>query len=728
MKILLSALACEPGVGSELEVGFRTLLAAASRHEVWVITNSAAIPAIRAEIEKYPCAERVHLEGIYFEVDDELYPQLTVPGFHRYYDRWQRKAAVRARELDERINFDVVHHATLAASWTRAGVAVLDKPLVWGPVGGGVEMPLSLLPELGLYGLVEEAARTLGRRILSRVGPARLAQQRAVVIFVQNRATEKTMRTLDRVRVLSNATSIDIPRTDAAGTRRKDIVFAARLLPWKGGKLALRVLKYVKTPGVVLRIYGNGRDRQAIARRAKRLHVMDRVRFEGWVHREELLRLVATAGVFLHPAFHDEAGLAVAEALSLGTPVVCIDRGGPPELLHSWPDARAQAVRPQSAERTARAMADAIDRFLAEPPPIRTVPHPTVRSFESELLAAYEVALDGDQNLGRRPAWSFPVGKPQVFALTPQALSKAILVYGFGRRLPRLLQVALSMLIRVPILRRFVAEPRREPPPVCGWRLWNAIEERLNQRNHTDRLKWVHFQSQWGKKRSNMLGFSPKSIASTFVVVEPEHRDYLHDRLRSTASFRVTACTDAFVYEGWSVRQYEPLPSLHAPAKWNPKRIRRVAEDVSFALDGLFPKPEGIPEHWRPIHGDFVPWNLREDSHGQLWLMDWEDAGWGPPRADFVRYVIAYHSLGWSSPVRIAEIVRRTVGPGSRDELGEIASFWLSHRNIEVDPHADTVPHRKTKDSVRAAREVAALRSLAHSGRYATVARCTGLP
>ena len=99
MKILLSALACEPLKGSELEVGFRAVLAAAGRHEVWVLTNSATIPAVRRAIEGCPCAERIHLEGIFFEVDDELYPRLTPVGFHRYYDRWQRKAAVRALEL-----------------------------------------------------------------------------------------------------------------------------------------------------------------------------------------------------------------------------------------------------------------------------------------------------------------------------------------------------------------------------------------------------------------------------------------------------------------------------------------------------------------------------------------------------------------------------------------------------------------------------------------------------
>ena len=58
------------------------------------------------------------------------------------------------------------------------------------------------------------------------------------------------------------------------------------------------------------------------------------------------------------------------------------------------------------------------------------------------------------------------------------------------------------------------------------------------------------------------------------------------------------------------------------------------------------------------MHGDLVPWNLREDERGQLWLLDWEDAGWGPPFADVVRFIVAYYSLGWSRPKRIAGHVR----------------------------------------------------------------------
>ena len=159
------------------------------------------------------------------------------------------------------------------------------------------------------------------------------------------------------------------------------------------------------------------------------------------------------------------------------------------------------------------------------------------------------------------------------------------------------------------------------------------------------------------------------------------------------------------------MRQYQPLPRLHQPATWNADRIRKVAADASLAVEELLPRSDDIPAHWRTMHGDFVPWNLREDAGGRLWLLDWEDAGWGPPLADFVRYAVAYHALGSLPTDRIAAIVTRTAAGDSLDSLMEVATFWLAHPNLgPLDNSSVAAP---TKDSKRAMREVAVFRTLA---------------
>ena len=58
------------------------------------------------------------MEGIYFDVDDELYPQLTTLAFIATTIAGSGRRRARM-ELDRRIDFDVVHHVTLAAHWTQ---------------------------------------------------------------------------------------------------------------------------------------------------------------------------------------------------------------------------------------------------------------------------------------------------------------------------------------------------------------------------------------------------------------------------------------------------------------------------------------------------------------------------------------------------------------------------------------------------------------------------------
>jgi glycosyltransferase involved in cell wall biosynthesis len=390
VKILLSALACEPGKGSEPEVGYRALLAAASRHEVWVVTAAESIPAIERALRSDSRAARIHLEGIEFGLSAERVMRLSAVGFHWRYDRWQRLAQARAEELDRNQPFDLVHHVTLASYWTRAGVAALGKPFLWGPIGGGVDPPLRLARELGPRGMVEAVGRVLGRPLIARFPPMRRTQRVAAMILAQNPGTGRRIRRYRRIRLLSNALSVELTALSPPRKRTSDLLFTGRLLPWKAPILALRALRYLRDREAILRFCGEGPEERRLRRAAGRWGLSNRVRFEGWMSREDLLPELASAGALIHPALHDEAPLAVAEALTLGTPVVAIDHGGPAEIVGQWPGRPSALVSPGSVKATARSIAASVDRFLLDPPPPG---NGTVRprtSFQDELLWCYE--------------------------------------------------------------------------------------------------------------------------------------------------------------------------------------------------------------------------------------------------------------------------------------------------------------------------------------------------
>ena len=108
-------------------------------------------------------------------------------------------------------------------------------------------------------------------------------------------------------------------------------VVVARLTAQKRVDLAIRTIGLLDTLGALLplTIVGDGPERAALERLATELHVADRVRFLGGVAPSEIPAILATADLMYFPAVAEGFGLAAAEAVMSGVPVIaCWDGGG----------------------------------------------------------------------------------------------------------------------------------------------------------------------------------------------------------------------------------------------------------------------------------------------------------------------------------------------------------------------------------------------------------------
>ena len=81
-------------------------------------------------------------------------------------------------------------------------------------------------------------------------------------------------------------------------------------------------------------------------------------------------------------------------------------------------------------------------------------------------------------------------------------------------------------------------------------------------------------------------------------------------------------------------------PRPHRPARGD---ISAVVAWIQRGLANAIPRTG--PAHWRAIHGDFAPWNLRRLWFGDRTLFDFEDARYGPPLADTVFWNVATATL-----------------------------------------------------------------------------------
>ncbi len=352
VRIVAFAYACEPERGSEPGAGWMWARMLATLGETWVVTRENNRPSIDAALPTIAEKDRLHFEYVDLPAWARFWKR-GPRGVHAYYLLWQVAALRRARVLDAAASFDLAWHLTFANAWFGSAAAFLGKRFVYGPVGGGVKTPLKLFPALGLQGSLRELLRIAVRGAARYGNPlARLAWRRADLILVQNPETREWLPGRHRMKAEVFPNIVLEPSDRRAAPRHTENValFAARLLPWKGTSLAVQVI--AQLPGWRLILVGSGPDAARVQELASRLDVADRIEFLGQVPRARLLDLMSeTADVLLFPSMHEDAGWVVAEAGSVGLPVVALDRGGPPLL-------GATVVKPG-------AVRDTVDRLAA---------------------------------------------------------------------------------------------------------------------------------------------------------------------------------------------------------------------------------------------------------------------------------------------------------------------------------------------------------------------------
>jgi hypothetical protein len=178
-----------------------------------------------------------------------------------------------------------------------------------------------------------------------------------------------------------------------------------------------------------------------------------------------------------------------------------------------------------------------------------------------------------------------------------------------------------------------------------------------------------------------------------FVKLRTAGRESLCDEANAHAAVwrvqpRSFTVPEPFIYgtvREWDYFATAPLPlRIHYPPADPP--LDAVLWEIEAALADLH-RPPGTPEHWRPMHGDFAPWNLRHLGRSTLVLIDWERAGWGPPYADRVHY-------------RATEAALRGTEVEVPDAI-EAIRFWRSKVASRPDSDMDHAFTRRLRERLR---------------------------
>ncbi|MBD1936050.1 glycosyltransferase family 4 protein [Microcoleus sp. FACHB-68] len=368
MKVLLSAFACEPGLGSEEGVGWNMVLQAAKYHEVWVFTRTFCQPFIEAELDKNPVP---NLHFIYFDPfgwSEDWKGRQGLLQFHYYL--WQIWAYFVARKLHREVGFDLVRHVTYVKHWSPSFLALLPVPFIWGPVGGAESAPKTFWNEYSRRGKIYETLRQIAQGVGERDPFTALTARRSAMALATTEETAQRLRSMKakNVQVFSQVglSEAEISKmAEYAVDLQSPVRFISvgRLLHWKGVQLSLRAFALANLEGVELWIVGDGPERSRLEALAGELGIADKVQFWGALPRNQTLQKMGECHALLHPSLHESGGFVCAEMMALGRPVICLDLGGPATQVTDETGIKVPAVDP---EKAVKGLAEAISRLAGD--------------------------------------------------------------------------------------------------------------------------------------------------------------------------------------------------------------------------------------------------------------------------------------------------------------------------------------------------------------------------
>lgn len=337
MKILLSAFACAPNTGSEGGVGWRWATELARQHQVVVVTDVTRHEAIEEKLAARPVAG---LRFVYFRPAWLRSVPLNSTTAQLLYTLWQFGLLGFARRLQREQEFDLAIHCTYSVFRHPSFLGYLGIPFVFGPVGGGEDAPLALKRSIRGREKLKELMRSLLNKAALFDPFLWLAYSRATLILVSTEQTRRALPWVFRKRafVYPNLGVDVIP--DVKPNERKvgeplRILFAGRLLGWKGVHFAIRALAEARRNGVdvELTILGRGPYEPVLRKLATSEGIGQSIRWLGHRPQSELFAIYRSMHAFIFPSLHDSGGTVVLEAQANGLPVVCLDLGGPATLV-----------------------------------------------------------------------------------------------------------------------------------------------------------------------------------------------------------------------------------------------------------------------------------------------------------------------------------------------------------------------------------------------------------
>lgn len=358
MNVLINAYACSPFRGSEPGMGWNWISNLAKYCNLFVITEGEWKSEIEHSILSHPYKD--HLHFYYLPVSETVRKMCWNQGdwrFYYYYREWQKRAFKKAEEIILNEQIDIIHQLNMLGFREPGYLWKIDKPLVWGPIGGMGEIPINYLESASLRIKVslflKKTLSDLQLRYSNRVNNA--FQKASVLISAVPITQTKILSIKGRESILINETGCCELEKKAVVKRNQhdfNVLWVGRFIFTKRLDIALKTIALIKElPQIRLHIVGGGTkdQEQSYYQLCKKLGIDNICEWHGVVKNEEVHRLMRQSDVFFFTSIAEATSTVVPEAITNGLPVVCHDTCGFGPIINDKIGRKIEMVNPKES-------------------------------------------------------------------------------------------------------------------------------------------------------------------------------------------------------------------------------------------------------------------------------------------------------------------------------------------------------------------------------------------
>ncbi|WP_346692453.1 glycosyltransferase [Coprobacter fastidiosus] len=363
-KIFVSAYACEPGLGSEIGVGWHWVLEMSKYFDLWVLTRESNRQSIEPWIAKHP--EYNHIHFLYFDLPKwARFWKKGLRGVRIYYNIWQWMTNGMVRQTMQENDIRIFHHLTYGNVLWRVSKYGQKQFFIWGPAGGVETIPEEysrVYPKK--MQMVEWLRRTVAGNLKFNIGFKRRCRNADLILcktdilrqYIPARYRDKAILFTDvAVDNLSGAPVI----VECEPNKRIEFITVGRLDPWRGFDLVIEAFaKVVKKNGNMhLTVIGKGADKERLTALITKLKLTDKVTMAGSVDMERYREYMRNCDVVVNASLKEGAVTVSFDSMAMGKPLICIDTTG---YTRYFSPEYAEIIQRNDRKSTIQALADSM--------------------------------------------------------------------------------------------------------------------------------------------------------------------------------------------------------------------------------------------------------------------------------------------------------------------------------------------------------------------------------